>query len=274
MLLADITNPHFFEVIRGAEQRVRAADHTMILVNVEESARIEHEQVRDLAAKVDGFVLASSRLTDQALRDLAREHQVVLLNRELEGLISVRLDTSLGCRQVVEHLAALGHRGFTYCAGPAESWMGSARWAALCRWAEELDLTAARVGPYTPTVASGGSAADAALRSGTTALVAHNDLLGIGIMQRLATRGISVPEDVSVVGFDDIFAAELVHTPLTTLGGNGVKAGRTAVEMLLASLDTRPVRSGSLTDDPSDRVVLPSELRLRASSGPAPLGSR
>lgn len=270
MVLADITNPHFFEVIRGAEQRVRAADHTMILVNAEESARIEHEQIRDLVAKVDGFVLASSRLTDQALRDLAGEHQVVLLNRELEGLTSVRLDTTLGCRQIVEHLAALGHRGFTYCAGPAESWMGSARWASLCRWAEELNLEASRVGPYTPTVASGGSAADAALRSGSTALIAHNDLLGIGIMQRLAARGITVPDDVSVVGFDDIFAAELVQTPLTTLGGHGVLAGRTAVEMLLASLDKRPVRSGSLTDDPADRVILPSELRLRASSGRAP----
>lgn len=270
MVLADITNPHFFEVIRGAEQRVRAANHTMVLVNAEESSRIEHEQIRDLATTVDGFVLASSRLTDHALRDLAAEHQVVLLNRELEDLISVRLDTALGCRQIVEHLAALGHREFTYCAGPAESWMGSARWAALCQWAEASGLGASRVGPYLPTVASGGAAADAALRSDVTAIIAHNDLLGIGVMQRLAARGIRVPDDVSVIGFDDIFAADLVRTPLTTLGGHGGTAGRTAVEMLLASLERRPVRSGSLTDDPDDRVVLPSELRLRASSGPAP----
>ncbi|MDP3892166.1 substrate-binding domain-containing protein, partial [Nocardioides sp.] len=157
---------------------------------------------------------------------------------------------------------------FTYCAGPPSSWMGAARWAALRSGAEVYDLEARRVGPFNPTVASGGAAADAALRKDTTALVAHNDLLAIGIMRRLAARGARVPEDVSVVGFDNIFAAELVQTPLTTLGGPGADAGRRAVDMLLAALERRPARAGSLTDSPDDQVVLPTELVLRASSGP------
>lgn len=269
MVLSDITNPHFFELIRGAEQRAKAASHTLVLVNGEESARIELEQVHDLESKVDGFVLASSRLPDQDLGALAAHHQVVLLNRELEGLISVRLDTESGCRQILEHLASLGHRRFTYCAGPPGSWMGGARWAALRTGAEAYGLEARRIGPYTPTVASGGAAADAALRPETTALIAHNDLLAMGVIRRLTARGVRVPDDVSVIGFDNIFAADLVQTPLTTLGGPGADAGRLAVDMLLASMEKRPVRSGSLTDAAQDRVVLPTELVLRESSGPA-----
>lgn len=266
MVLSDITNPHFFELIRGAEQRAKAASHTLVLVNAEESPHIELAQIQDLAPKVDGFVLASSRLTDQDLHELASKHHVVLLNRELESLTSVTLDTTSGCRQILEHLASLGHHRFTYCAGPPASWMGATRWAALRGGAETYGLEARRVGPYAPTVAAGGAAADAGLRDDTTALVAHNDLLAFGIIRRLAARSVRVPEDVSVVGFDNIFAADLVATPLTTLGGPNADAGRRAVDLLLASIDRR--RTGSLTDS-ADRVLLPTELVLRHSSGPA-----
>jgi DNA-binding LacI/PurR family transcriptional regulator len=271
MVLADITNPHFFELIRGAEQRAKAARHTLVLVNAEESPRIEMEQVDGLAASVDGFILASSRLTDQALREIAGRHPLVLLNRELGGLSSVTLDTASGCRQILEHLASLGHQGFTYCAGPPSSWMGATRWAAMRNGADAYGLTARRVGPYPPTVAAGGAAADAALRSDTTALVAHNDLLAFGIMRRLAARGVRVPEEVSVIGFDNIFAADLVQPPLTTLGGPNADAGRRAVEMLLASLDRRAPATEAVDPHSGDAVLLPTELVLRQSSGPAVL---
>ncbi|MEU2200197.1 LacI family DNA-binding transcriptional regulator [Isoptericola sp. NPDC019482] len=262
MVLSDITNPHFFELIRGAEQRVKAADATLVIVNAEESERIEESQVRDLAPTVDGFVLASSRLRDEQLIELAARQRVVLLNREVAGMASVALDTTSGCRQMLQHLASLGHQSFTYCAGPPGSWMGAARWAALSAGAEEHGLTAHRVGPYTPNVANGGAAADGALRTDATAFVAHNDLLAIGVVRRLAQRGVRVPDDVSVIGFDDIFAAEYMHPSLTTLGGPGSHAGRLAVELLIdqfAGVSTQP-----------EQIRLPTQLVLRGSSGPAP----
>ena len=85
MVVSDITNPHYFELIRGAELRARAAGNTLVLVNAEESPTIELEQVRGLTSTVDGFIMAASRLPDQQLRDLAAEHPSVLLNRELPG---------------------------------------------------------------------------------------------------------------------------------------------------------------------------------------------
>ncbi|HEU4513391.1 MAG TPA: LacI family DNA-binding transcriptional regulator [Nocardioidaceae bacterium] len=262
MVVSDITNPHYFELIRGAEMRARASEYTLVLVNAEETPRVEYDQIQRLAKSVDGFLLAASRLPDENLLELAASYPVVLLNRELNGLASVVLDHREGCRQVVEHLASLGHTSFVYLAGPRNSWMAANRWAALRDAAEAVGMAAERIGTFTPTVAHGGAAADAALRSGATAFVAHNDLLAIGVLRRLAQRSVSVPDDVSVVGFDNIFAAELCTPALTTLGGAHVDVGRAAVEMLLEA--TSPVRR-STTSQPQS--LLPAELVLRSSTG-------
>ena len=264
MVVSDITNPHYFELIRGAEQRAKASGCTLVLVNGEESARIELEQVQRLVKSVDGFVLGASRLPDDNLRLIAAQRPIVLMNRELEGLDSVVLDHQDGCRRIVEHLASLGHEHLLYLAGPRNSWMAATRWEALRVAAAAIGVTAERIGPFTPKVAPGGAAADAALSTGATAIIAHNDLLAIGVMQRLAQRGVGVPDDVSVVGFDDIFAAALCTPRLTTLGGPHVDVGRGAVDLLLSAVG--PVRQ----DRAPIQVAVPAELSLRESTGPRP----
>lgn len=264
MVVSDITNPHFFELIRGAEMRAKAAAYTLVLVNAEESARIEVEQVARVARSVDGFLLAASRQSDDGLRELAATRPVVLINRRVRGIAGVLLEHTHGCRQVVDHLASLGHRSVVYLAGPSTSWMAASRWAAIHAAATEFGMSVTRAGPYTPTVANGGAAADAAIRAGATAIIAHNDLLAIGVLRRLADRSVRVPQDVSVVGFDNIFAADLCTPALTTLGGPHEMAGRAAVEILLEAV----VSPGGHRSVP--QVVLPSELVMRASTGLAP----
>lgn len=261
MVVSDITNPHYFEMIRGAEMRARMSEYTLLLVNAEESPRMEWEQIQRLAPAVDGFLLAASRLPDENLQQIAGQRPVVLMSRELPGLTSVVLDHVEGCRQIVAHLSSLGHREIVYLAGPRNSWMAGTRWAALQAAAEQVGVAARRVGPFTPKVSQGGAAADGAVNDGATAIVAHNDLLAIGVMQRLAQRGVRVPDDVSVVGFDDIFAADVCTPGLTTLGGAHADLGRAAVELLLTA--------GSRPADDQPRVVLPTELVLRGSTGPA-----
>ncbi len=240
MVVSDITNPHYFELIRGAEMRAKASEYTLVLVNAEESPRIEYDQIQRLVPSVDGFVLAASRLPDENLEQIAAQRPVVLMNRELAGLASVVLDHVQGCRQIVEHLASLGHRQLVYLAGPRNSWMAKTRWAALQSAADELGLEAADRAVH-PRVSQGGAAADGALHTGATAIVAHNDLLAIGVVQRLAQRSVRVPEDVSVVGFDNIFAADLCTPRLTTLGGAHAEVGRAAVEILL-QISNQPTR--------------------------------
>jgi DNA-binding LacI/PurR family transcriptional regulator len=265
MVVSDITNPHFFELIRGAEMRAKAARYTLVLVNAEESTRMELEQVTRLTRSVDGFLLAASRQPDDKLAELAAARPVVLINRRVPNIGSVVLEPWEGSRQIVAHLASLGHTRIVYLAGPPSSWMATSRWAALRDAAAELGVSAVRSGPYTPTVSSGGAAADAAIGTGATAIVAHNDLLAIGVLRRLADRSVRVPADVSVVGFDDIFAADLCTPSLTTLGGAHTDVGRAAVEILLESFD-HP-RNQQL---PTPQIVLPSQLVLRASTGSAP----
>jgi LacI family transcriptional regulator len=263
MVVSDITNPHFFELIRGAEKRAKAAEYTQVLVNAEEEPRIEYGQIQRLMSSVDGFLLAASRLPDENLAHLAMQRPVVLLNRELPGVASVVLDHVQGCRQVVEHLASLGHERLVYLAGPRNSWMARTRWAAIRDHSADLGLEAHRVGPFTPTAAQGGAAADAALGTGATAVIAHNDLLAIGVVRRLVQRALRVPGDVSVVGFDDIFAAELCSPALTTLSGAHENVGWAAMELLLESLAPRR------PDAQPARVTLPTQLVIRQSTSAA-----
>jgi DNA-binding LacI/PurR family transcriptional regulator len=261
MVVSDITNPHYFELIRGAEMRAKASEYTLVLVNAEESPRIEYTQIQRLISSVDGFVLAASRLPDENLSQIAAQRPVVLMSRQAPGLASVVLDHAQGCRRIVEHLASLGHRKLIYLAGPRNSWMAKIRWAAIKDAAKDLGIDAKRIGPFTPKVSQGGAAADGALHAGASGVIAHNDLLAIGVAQRLAQRSVKVPDEVSIVGFDNIFAADLCTPSLTTLGGAHADVGRAAVELLLDSVES--ARSQS----PPPQVVLPTELVIRDSTG-------
>ena len=191
MVVSDITNPHYFELIRGAEMRAKASEYTLVLVNAEESPRIEYDQIQRLVPAVDGFVLAASRLPDENLLQIAAQRPVVLMSRELPGLPSVVLDHVEGCRQIVEHLASLGHRGSSTWPVRANSWMAATRWAALQRRPRRSSGSSARrIGPFTPKVARAARPPTRPCNAGATAVVAHNDLLAIGVMQRLrAARG-------------------------------------------------------------------------------------
>lgn len=257
MVVPDITNPYYSMVITGAERRAQAAGEVLVLVNTEENAANERTNIERLVGRVDGFILSSSRLPDEEIVDLAGRSNVVLLNRHVPGISCALVEQDHGSRQVVHHLTSLGHQHLAYLAGPLNSWVRHQRWGALERAAHDDGVRIDILGPYRPLIDDGGAAADTAVRTGATALVAHNDLLAIGMVQRLRSRGVRVPEDISVVGYDDMFVAQVCDPPLTTLGGEYEEAARHAVEILLESRRAQ-------------EIVLPSSLKIRASSGRAP----
>jgi DNA-binding LacI/PurR family transcriptional regulator len=261
LLVPDITNPHFFGIIRGAERRASTAGMTLVLVETEESGEREAKHVERLARGVDGFVLASSRLPSRSIRELAAAHLLSLVNRDVDGVTSTVIDPAEGSRQLVEHLHSLGHRSLVYLSGPRNSWLGARRWRFLSGAARRLGMTAERLGPFPPAAYGGAAAADAGTGTNATALVAHNDLLAIGVLSRLAERGVAVPGDVSVVGYDNIFGSDFCSPPLTTVAGPAERAGGTAVDLLVAALETRR------RDEERRFVSLPSHLVVRASSG-------
>jgi len=269
VLVADITNPHHFGLIRGAEARARDAGRTLVLGDTRGDAVLEAEHLDRLGSVVDGLVLAASRLPDADLVDLARRRPVVLHNREVPGLPSVGTDFADGARQVVAHLAALGHHHLAYLAGPPDAWSDGQRWDGLQAHAAAAGVRVTRLGPFAPTVDGGPAAAAAGSASGATALVAFNDLLAIGVLRRLAECGVDVPGDVSVTGFDDVFGADFCHPPLTTVAAPTEEAGRALVDVLLSGPGSAADGVDELDAGEPARIVLPVELRVRASTGPA-----
>jgi LacI family repressor for deo operon, udp, cdd, tsx, nupC, and nupG len=262
LLVPDITNPYFAGVIKGAERAAAAAGLILVLGDTQENSATEAQLVRRLGPSVDGFVLSASRLPDAELMRAAELNPVALVNRAAPGVACVVADFDSGTRQIVDHLASLGHTSVVFLGGPPESWSGARRWAGLRTAAAERGVSASRFGPYVPTLDGGPAAADAVLASGATAVVAHNDMLAIGVMQRLAERGVAVPDDVSVVGFDNIVGAQFCSPALTTLAERTEDAGARAVEAVAAQAYARVAQ-------PPTRV-LPTQLVVRQSTGTAP----
>lgn len=263
IVTADVTNPFFFEIIRGAEAAAAEAGYTMIVVDVQESPEAERRALDRALPLVEGIVLATSRMSDSSIRVAAKQRPTVVLNRVMTDVPSVVTDNARGARRAVEHLAELGHTTLTYAAGPEASWADGMRWRSVREAAYELELRARRLGPFPPTQAGGLAAAQALRQSPTTAVIAYNDLIAIGLLRGLSRLGARVPQDVSVVGFDNIFGSDFCDPPLTTVAAPLRHLGSYAVTTLLEEMKRR--RSGPLRP-----ALLPAQLVVRASTGPRP----
>jgi DNA-binding LacI/PurR family transcriptional regulator len=259
LAISDITNPFYNEIIRGAQVAATEARYTILLADTQESGVVEREALDRAMASVEGIVLATTRMSDSAIRVMAKQRPVIVLNRAVSDVPSVVTDNPRGVRRAAEHLAELGHRRITYAAGPEASWADGIRWRSLREAAIELELQVRRIGPHAPTVAGGAEAAAAFVRNPTTAVIAYNDRVAIGLIRALSAEGFAVPGDVSVVGFDNIFAADLVTPPLTTVAAPLHAMGWTAVHNLLALI-------GGASSRATEAVSLPSHLVVRAST--------
>lgn len=264
VLVSDITNPFFFDIIRGAQLQLKAAGYTQLLVDTEESDDMEASTLEQLRRTTDGVILTASRLSDDALASAASKLPLVTINREVDGIPSVVLDTPAATNQALDHLISLGHQSVVFIAGPDASQSSQRRWQALSAAASDRAIEVRRLGPFAPRTYAGAAAADAAVHSGASACIVFNDLIAIGMLQRLRERGVRVPEDMSIVGCDDIFGADFCSPPLTTVTAPLEQAGRVAVSLLLSQISPGFGRASR------HQAVLPTHLTVRSSTGPAP----
>ncbi|QIK72275.1 LacI family transcriptional regulator [Propioniciclava coleopterorum] len=263
VLIPDITNPYYFDVIRGTQERLRDSGYAAMLFDTEQSAIAELTSLEMLAGNGTPAILAATRLTDEQLGEVAGTLPMVTINRSVPGVPSVSSDTAAVFAQAVDHLVSLGHTRLCYVAGPAGSQSNRQRWEASAAEAARLGVELTSTINFIPRHDAGAAAADAALATGATAALVFNDLLAIGVLARLAARGVRVPDDFSVVGCDDSYGASFCSPPLTTVASPSRRIGREATSMLLARLGGgRPLLG--------DAVVLPSHLQIRASTGQAP----
>jgi DNA-binding LacI/PurR family transcriptional regulator len=262
MVVADITNPVFHPMIRAAGRTAVHAGYTMVVVESQESEATERTVLDRIVPTVDGVILTSSRMSDRSIRKLTKSAPIVVLNRLVDQVPSVASDNIAATNRIVEHLVEAGHRSLTYLAGPEASWADGMRWRGLLEAGHAFDIRVRRIGPNLPTVNGGKHAAEKWLQTRTTSVVAYNDLVALGFIRAVTQADVRIPDDVSVVGFDNIPDAALVQPRLTTVASPSFSLASAAVSHLLKTSIISTRRDVS--------VVLPARLVIRESTGPAP----
>ena len=158
------------------------------------------------------------------------------MNRVVKGVEDVVPQNAPGIEEAIKHLASQGHKHIGFLSGPSNSWMSNERWKLLMKSALSHKMTIVEIGPNSPSIEGGKDALDRVIASGITAVVAYNDLMAIGLMRSAQERGYTIPADLSIIGFDNIFGSDFTSPPLTTIQMPLNEVGARAVEALLKSL--------------------------------------
>ena len=267
LLLPDITNPFYAALVSGIQERALETGHTMLLCTTEGDPEREEQYLSLLRAKqvdgvlVDGLVLPPDRIT----RFVREGLPIVCLDRDIDSTLVplVQVDNRLGARLATEHLLELGHERIGHIAGPPDLGISDER---IEGYRDALRAAGIAVDPELIAVGSfteeGGYEAARVLSDkwDLTALFAANDLSAIGALSALVQSGRRVPEEVSVVGFDDLRLSRFTNPPLTTVHQPAGEIARHAAELLLELASGRPVERM--------RYFLEPGLVVRSSTAP------
>lgn len=265
LLIADITNPVIFGIVRGAEKAATANGYTLVVSESQESGEVEAKSAERIQPAVDALILGTSRLADSQIVTLAEVKPLVALNRLIDGVTCVMPNLEPGVDQALAHLKMLGHESVLFLAGPAGSWISTRRWEALEKGAAERGMTITSIGPNQPTLDGGQATLSRVIASQATAVVAFNDIMAIGLLRAAGAQGIAVPGRFSIVGFDDSFGSDFTTPPLTTVRSPLAEAGEIAVTRALELIGAEPGSAGARISEQE----LETELIIRGSTGPA-----
>lgn len=271
MVVPDITNPFFPPAVRGAEQALAAAGFSLLLSSTDNDIDKANAQLDAMIqARVDGMLLGMVRRQDPIIGRLNSSGiPTVLFNRTVDdggGVCAVVPDDAGGSRLAVAHLHGLGHRRLGLVIGPMFTSTAERRLSAVRSVVQELGLECHVVEATAFDEAAGHRAMTQMLREqprrSITAVVASNDLLALGVIDAARQAGLSCPQDISVVGFNDMPLAGRLQPPLTTVHVPARELGRLAGECLLRAM-------ADPTAEP-ERTVVPVDLVVRGSTAPPP----
>jgi DNA-binding LacI/PurR family transcriptional regulator len=262
------TDPFFPQFMAGVEIGLTAHDYSLVLqvVGDEESERAAYRRFAD-ASRVDGVFLTDVRIGDTRPREIAELGLCAVIiapeDAEPDEGVAIGMNDSDGVRRAVHHLHSLGHRRIAHVMGTPMYVHTEARRRA---WSDALVDLGLPIGPVVAADFTGASGARAThelldLAEPPTAIVYGNDLMAIAGISAATDRGVRVPEDLSVVGFDDIPLAPYARPPLTTVRQNVVAWGNAAAQTLVAQVEGR---------EPPAVDLPPVEFVVRGSTGPTP----
>lgn len=243
---ADSANPFFSEVIRGIEETARHYGYHILLANTEESAKREAELVRMfLCRQVDGIIAMPTYDKDEDHIRLYQDLNIpyIFPGRYLEGLQdhSILHEDVSGQRAVIEHLLSKGHRNILYLAGPRKVSNTADRLIGIkdAYAAHDLELDENYVVHALGHIEDGYAITNHALNRGLefTAIACFNDMLAMGVLKSLHENNLSVPNDIEVFGYDNLYMSQFMQPSLSTVDVPKFRLGSVAMETLAAHID-------------------------------------
>ena len=231
VIVPDITNPHFAALVRSVERSARQNDLQVLLVDTGEHPDEEVRAAESLSREVDGFIVVSPRRLHRALGALGST-PAVFVNRPVPEHASVLLRTAPAVTDALAHLSGLGHTRLAYLGGPTGSWAAGERERAVRQSGPTSGIDVLELTASEPTFDAMAAVVPDVVASGVSAVLAFNDQMALGVIAGLRNLGLSVPEDISVVGFDDVPMAAMVAPPLTTISLPTADVGAVALPML------------------------------------------
>ena len=268
LILPDITNPFFTTIARGVEDIASETGYNVIFCNTDESVSKEKMYLQLLLEKrVDGILLVPA-LSSLDSTDFFRKQSIpsVVLDRRLPELMTdvVRCDSEGGAYELTQLLLSLGHREIAILGGPKDVSTSEDRLTGYRRALTEAGIPINSKREYHGVFnqASGFEMTHKALAEAQkpTAIFAANNFIAFGALKALHELELRVPEDIAVVGFDDLPSSLVTFPFLTVAAQPAYEMGRRAIEILLEKLDGGP-------SDQYQEVVLPAEIVIRQSSG-------
>jgi DNA-binding LacI/PurR family transcriptional regulator len=267
VLLNDLHNPFFAEIANGIEELASAVGYRVLIITGGRQQQRERAMLEALLEyRTDGIILVSPRMAASEITAALGDLPAVAVGRAMRDrqIDAVVIDEAQGSHLAVEHLVEFGHERIAHIDG-GQGAGAAPRRAGYLRAMREAGLEKhAVVVPGDFNEGAGARGAEAILRRRgklPTAVFAANDLVAVGAIDRLEQEGLRIPDDISIVGYDNIFVAALRHLSITTVNQPRHSMGRDALALLLERVDGR--------DDRTVKLHEPS-LVVRATSGPVP----
>jgi LacI family repressor for deo operon, udp, cdd, tsx, nupC, and nupG len=271
ILVPNLGKPFYSAILRGISQGFAASDYSVLITDTENTPLAEGELVGNFTqGRVDGVVSLDGGLTAETLdqcRAQGVDSRIVFACEWVDGYAfpSIQSDNHDGARQAIRHLADLGHRKIAHITGPRGNVLTAVRREGALEERARLGLPARDDwiirGDFSLQSGQAAAAQILAMDDRPTAVFCSADMVAFGLIAGLAAHGVRVPEDISVVGFDDIDMAGSYVPALTTIRQDRELLGRTAAQRLLARL------TGTATG-PAVEELLPVELVVRGSTAP------
>jgi len=273
LIVSEITNPFFPEIVQTFENLAVQHNYEILLTStVYDSKRMELAVRRMLERRVDGVAILTFGMEETLIEDLHfRNVPLVFVDvgPDLPRVSNISIDYKNGIRQAVQHLAALRHTRIAFIAGPLRLKSAVARRDAFEQSMKEIGLEPSLIAVGDHTVEGGMRSFSELWQNRTlpTAILCSNDMTAIGVMREAYQGGIQIPQDLSLIGFDDIRLSQFVTPPLTTVQMSQRELATMAFEALVKDSE-RPVPSQGRTE-----YVMNTTLVLRNSTALAPMSS-